>query len=57
MFDKDLFLILCEKYNVELSSNAKEPMIRDAEGVHTITSKNIDHIFKSYQTLFEFLDA
>lgn len=37
MFDKDLFLSLCEKYDVELSETATRPMIREGIEVHAIT--------------------
>ena len=37
MFDKDLFLSLCEKYDVELSETATSPMIREGIEVHAIT--------------------
>ncbi len=29
MFDKNLFFTLCERYNVELSDSANEPMLKD----------------------------
>lgn len=61
MFDKDLFLALCEKYNVELSDSAKEPMIKDRNGIHAVTNEEVSHIFAPYQTFFgysgEKLDA
>mgnify|MGYP000674148963 CR=1 FL=1 len=31
MFDKDLFLSLCEKYDVELSKTAMSPMLKDGD--------------------------
>ena len=37
MFDKDLFLSLCEKYDVELSVTATSPMIKEGEQAHAIT--------------------
>lgn len=61
MFDKNLFLTLCEKYNVELSDSAKEPMIKDRNGVRAVTSEDVSRIFASCQTFFgysgEKLDA
>ncbi len=42
MFDKDLFFALCEKYNVELSESANEPMIKDRNGVHAVTDEDVD---------------
>lgn len=52
MFDKNLFFALCEKYNVEISSSAKQPMIRDRNGVHAITDEDIGRIFDTCQTFF-----
>lgn len=52
MFDKDLFFALCEKYNVELNDSAKEPMIRDGNGVHSITDEDISRVFAPCQTFF-----
>lgn len=40
MFDKDLFLSLCEKYNVELSATATSPMIKNGEQIHPIADNN-----------------
>ena len=61
MFDKNLFFALCEKYNVELSDSAKEPMIKDRNGVHAVTSEDVSRIFAPCQTFFgysgEKLDA
>lgn len=54
MFDKDLFFSLCEKYNVELSDSATTPMIKDENGVHSLTRENISKIFAPCQTLFEY---
>ena len=31
MFDKELFLSLCKKYNVELSDSATCPMIKEGD--------------------------
>lgn len=52
MFDKDLFFALCEKYNVELSDSAKEPMIKDGNGVHAITDEDVSRVFAPCQTYF-----
>lgn len=54
MFDKDLFLLLCEKYDVELSENATSPMVRDGMGVHAITSDDMKRIFSPCQTYFAY---
>ena len=45
MFDKDLFLALCEKYDVELSKTAPAPMIREGDKVCEITINDIKRIF------------
>lgn len=52
MFDKNLFLALCEKYNVELSDSAKEPMIKDISGVHPVTNEDVSRVFAPCQTSF-----
>ena len=61
MFDKNLFFALCEKYNVELSDSAKEPMIKDRNGVHAVTGEDVSRIFAPCQAFFgysgEKLDA
>lgn len=54
MFDKNLFFALCEKYNVELSDSAEEPMIKDGNGVHAVTSEDVSRIFAPCQTFFEY---
>ena len=51
MFDKDLFLSLCEKYDVELSETATRPMIREGIEVHAITDDDVNRIFSPCQTL------
>lgn len=35
-FDKELFMELCKKYNVEMSETASSPMIKDKYGTHPI---------------------
>ncbi len=51
MFDKNLFFTLCERYNVELSDSANEPMLKDRNGVHAVTSEDVNRVFnKSCQT-------
>lgn len=52
MFDKQLFLALCEKYDVELSDGAKKPMIKDINGVHAITDEEVSRIFMPCKTFF-----
>ena len=41
MFDKDLFLSLCEKYDVELSKTAMSPMLKDGDQAHAITKVEV----------------
>lgn len=52
MFDKELFLSLCEKYDVELSETATSPMIREGIAVHAITDDDVNRIFSPCQTYF-----
>ena len=54
MFDKDLFLSLCEKYDVELSVTATSPMIKEGEQAHAITKDGVSRIFTPCQTYFEY---
>lgn len=42
MFDKDLFLSICEKYDVEFSQTADSPMLREGEEIHSITSDDVN---------------
>lgn len=49
MFDKELFLSLCEKYDVELSVAATSPMINEGGQVHVITDDDVGRIFVPYQ--------
>lgn len=44
-FDKELFLLLCHAYDVELSKTAKEPMIKEKDDIRPITKKDIERIF------------
>ena len=39
-FDKELFLKLCKKYNVEMSETAKLPMIKSRDDVYQIADYN-----------------
>ena len=57
MFDKNLFFALCDKYNVELSDSAEEPMIKDGNGVHAVTSEDVSRIFAPCQTFFGYSDV
>ncbi len=52
MLDKNLFFALCEKYNVELSDNAKQPMMKDHNGIHAVTVEDVSRVFVPYQTFF-----
>lgn len=54
MFDKDLFLSLCEKYDVELSVTATSPMIKEGEQAHAITEYDVSCVFTPCQTYFEY---
>lgn len=54
MFNKDLFLSLCKKYNVELSETANSPMIKDKLQTRAITIDDINHIYKPRQAYFEY---
>lgn len=50
MFDKDLFLSLCEKYGVEISETATSPMIKEGNTVRVISDVDVDRIFALSQT-------
>lgn len=52
MFNKDLFLSLCEKYDVELSATATSPMIKGGEQTHAITDDDVKRVFAPCQTYF-----
>lgn len=54
MFDKDLFLLLCEKYNVELSESADRPLIKVGSEVHAVTAEDVNRIFTPCQTYFDY---
>lgn len=54
MFDKELFLSLCEKYDVELSNAVTAPMIKDGNRLHEITSDDINRIFSPHQAYFDY---
>lgn len=49
MFDKDLFLSLCDKYNVELSATNTEPMVRNKDGTYDSLS---DRMKEEFNDLF-----
>lgn len=57
MFNKDLFLSLCEKYNVELSASAVSPMIKEGEETHAITVDDINRVFTLCQACFGYSDC
>ncbi len=52
MFDKNLFFALCEKYDIELSETAKEPMIKSKNGIYPVTSEDDNRIYASCQISF-----
>ena len=54
MFDKNLFLSLCEKYDVELNMTATSPMIKEGEQAHAITEDDVSRAFTPCQTYFEY---
>lgn len=54
MFDKDLFLSLCDKYDVEFSETATSPMIKEGMEVHEITNDDVNRIFAPCQTYFDY---
>lgn len=53
MFDKDLFLYLCDKYDVELSATNTEPMVRNKDGTYDSLS---DRIKEEFGDLFNDFD-
>lgn len=57
MFDKDLFLSLCEKYEVELSETADSPMIREGNQTRAITADDVNRVFASCQTYFGYSNS
>lgn len=52
MFNKDLFLSLCEKYDVELSASVVSPMIKEGEQMHAITVDDVNRVFTPCQAYF-----
>lgn len=52
MFNKKLFLSLCEKYDVKLSAAAIAPMIKEREQAHIITNDDVKRVFTPCQTYF-----
>lgn len=52
MFDKDLFLSLCEKYDVELSKTAMSPMLKDGDQAHAITNDDVNRVFAAVSDVF-----
>lgn len=57
MFNEELFFSLCEKYDVEISTTALAPMIKDESGCRPIIEENIENMFLTYQTYFEYSDS
>ena len=57
MFNKNLFLSLCEKYNVELSVTAACPMIQEGEQTHAITVDDVNRVFAPSRTYFGYSDS
>ena len=56
MFNKELFLSLCKKYNVELSNTAASPMIKVGTDTHEITESDVKFAFELPQAYFDYLD-
>jgi len=58
MFDKDLFLSLCKKYDVELSATAVSPMIKKCGGLYTFHTyvHSEESAFFSLENQLLFLD-
>ena len=52
MFNKELFLSLCEKYGVEFSETATSPMIKEGMQIHAITEDDVIRLFASRQICF-----
>lgn len=52
MFNKELFLSLCEKYNVELSETVTSPMIKDGDQIHEIANNDVNRVFPPCQAYF-----
>ena len=45
MFDKKLFVPLCEKYDVEFSKTATKPMMQENNTTHAISKDDVWRIF------------
>lgn len=54
MFDKNLFLSLCEKYDVELNMTATGPIIKEGKQAHAITEDDVSRVCTPCQTYFEY---
>lgn len=52
MFDKKLFLSLCEKYGVEFSETATKPMVKLDSNYLPIDKEVLITLFSPNQTLF-----
>lgn len=56
MFNKELFLSLCGKYNVELSDTSARPMIKEGTQISDITDFDVHRLFTSRQIYFDYSD-
>lgn len=56
MFNKDLFLSLCGKYNVELSDTLARPMMKVGSQLCDITNSDVSRVFAPKQTYFAYSD-
>ncbi len=54
MFNKDLFLSLCGKYDVELSDTLARPMMKVESELHDITNHDINRVFAPKQINFSY---
>ena len=54
MFDKKLFLSLCEKYGVEFSETATKPMVKLDSNYLPINKEVLITLFSPHQTLFAY---
>ena len=57
MFDKELFISLCETYGVEFSDTAEGPMIYGNERPYVVTENDIYRVFAPRQLFFEHLSS
>ena len=44
MFDKELFLSLCERYDVKLHASLTSPSLKEGEQTHAITERDVRRV-------------